>query len=266
MTTWATWLLEQGDADETTLAQAERVLAAADLRPGDTVLDLGAGLGLLSFGAHERIGDGWVIAVDPSVGALDELLQRAHELGASGISYLVGDAAVLPLPDASVDVALLRSVLVHLEDVDGAVVELARVLRPGGRVSLREPLNREGTYLSTAIDWGELDDRVRALWDEACAGDPLQRLDAAALERSFAGWSDVQVSVEDPGEVWQVTKESARARLDATGGPDQPSLRERWQHAFSPEEVAALVARLESLEGTTLEFRRPEVYLRARRG
>ena len=54
----------------------------------------GAGLGLLTLAALERIGDGWVIAVDSSVGALEELLQLAHEANANGIMYLVGDAEV----------------------------------------------------------------------------------------------------------------------------------------------------------------------------
>jgi ubiquinone/menaquinone biosynthesis C-methylase UbiE len=111
---------------------AERVLEAAALQPGDTVLDLGGELGLLTFGAHERIGDGWVIAVDPSPAMLEELLTLAHQAGASGIMYLVGDAEVLPLPDASVDVAVAASLR-----VDGTIArELARVLRPGGRLSL----------------------------------------------------------------------------------------------------------------------------------
>ena len=96
------------------VAEAERVLEAAALVPGDTVLDVGSGLGLLTLAAHDRIGDGWVIAVDPSVGALEELLRLAHEAKANGIMYLVGDAEVLPLPDASIDAAVLRSVLVHV--------------------------------------------------------------------------------------------------------------------------------------------------------
>ena len=135
---WAEWLVTHGRADEAAVAQAERVLEAAALRPGDTVLDLGSGLGLLTLATHDRIGDGWVIAVDPSVAALDELLQRAHELRARGITYLVGDAAVLPLPDECVDAVLIRSALARVDDVDAAVAELARVLRPGGRVSLCE--------------------------------------------------------------------------------------------------------------------------------
>ena len=270
MSGWADWLVANGQADEEMVAQAERVLEAAALQPGDTVLDIGAGLGLLTLAVHERIGDGWVIAVDPSVGALEELLRLAHEASASGIMYLVGDAEVLPLPDAAVDAVVLRSVLVHVGDTEAAVKELARVLRPGGRLSLREPLNRGGTYLSTAVDWsplGDLGDRVHELWATVAAADPLQRLDADELARQLAasGFSDVEAAVEDPGEDWLVTEASVAARLDATGAPNHPSLRERWQKAFGPAETATLVAYLESLAGTTIRFRRPQLFLSARR-
>jgi len=270
MKDWAEWLIAHGQADSAMIAEAERVLEAADLRRGDTVLDVGSGLGLLTLAAHERIGDGWVIAVDPSVGALEELLRLAHEANANGVIYLVGDAEVLPLPDASVDAALLRSVLVHVPNVDVAVSELARVLRPGGRLSIREPLNRSATFISNAIDWsplGELGERVLALWEESAATDPLQRLDADELAAALgsAGLVDVHLSVEDPGEEWVVTDASVDARLDARGGPGHPTLRERWQAAFTAAEVDALVAQLRGLAGTTVSFRRPQLFLSARK-
>ena len=63
---------------------------------------------------------------------------------------------------------------------------------------------------------------------------------------------------------WLVTEESVEARLDATGGPGLPSLRERWQAALDPSEVDALVAHLKSLAGTTVRFRRPQLFLSAR--
>jgi SAM-dependent methyltransferase len=268
LSSWAEWLLANGQADAQMVVEAERVLEAAALRPGDTVLDVGSGLGLLTLAAHDRIGDGWVIAVDPSVGALEELLRLAHEVNANGIMYLVGDAEVLPLPDASIDAVVLRSVLVHVADVDIAVGELARVLRPEGRLSLREPLNRSGTYISTAVDWaplGDLGERVIALWNEFAATDPLQRLDADALAKGLeaVGFVQLHASIEDPGDDWLVTEVSVDERLDVRGGPDDPTVRERWQTAFAPDEVDALVAHLKGLAGTTVRFRRPHLYLSA---
>jgi len=267
---WIDWLVTHGQADAQMVAEAERVLEAAALQPGDTVLDVGAGLGLLTLAAHERIGDGWVIAVDPSVGALEELLRLAHEVGSNGIMYLVGDAEVLPLPDASVDAAILRSVLVHVGDVGVAVEELARVLRAGGRLSLREPLNSDGTYLATAVDWsplGDLGDRIRADWDSFAATDPMQQLDPDELvaQLKATGFTAVERSLEDPGEEWAVTKESVAARLDARGAPTEPSARERWRAAFGEDGLAAIEAHLKSLAGTTVTFRRPQLFLSARR-
>jgi arsenite methyltransferase len=242
---WADWLVTHGQADAQTVAE-------------------------LTLAAHERIGDGWVIAVDPSVGALEELLRLAHDVGANGIMYLVGDAEVLPLPDASVDAAILRSVLVHVDDVGDALTELARVLRPGGRLSVREPLNRDATYLATAVDWstlGRLGDRIRAEWETFAAADPLQRLDpdelVAQLER--AGFDAVERSIEDPGEEWAVTAESVDMRLDARGAPAAPSARERWRAAFGEDGLAAIETHLKSLAGTTVIFRRPQLFLSARR-
>jgi arsenite methyltransferase len=267
---WADWLVTHGQADAQMVAEAERVLEAAALQPGDTVLDVGAGLGLLTLAAHERIGDGWVIAVDPSVGALEELLRLAHDVGSNGIMYLVGDAEVLPLPDASVDAAILRSVLVHVDDVPTALEELARVLRSGGRLSLREPLNLDATYLATAVDWsplGELGDRIRADWEAFAAADPLQQLDPDELVAQLedAGFTAIERSLEDPGEEWAVTEASVDARLDARGAPTAPSARERWRAAFGEDGLAAIEAHLKGLAGTTVTLRRPQLFVSGRR-
>jgi ubiquinone/menaquinone biosynthesis C-methylase UbiE len=125
------------------------LLRAARLEPEQDVLVLGGGS--LALGAHERIGDGWVYVVRSQVDELEELLGEAHALGASGVAYLVGEAPVLPLPDAAVAAALGRIVT-----DDGAVAaateELARVLVSGGRVSFAEPDDAAGQELARSLE------------------------------------------------------------------------------------------------------------------
>jgi ubiquinone/menaquinone biosynthesis C-methylase UbiE len=128
----------------------DRILDGARLGPGDDVLDL-SGWSALTFGAHERIGDGWVYTVAADVGLLEELLGAAHKLDAPGIAYLVGDVEALPLPDASVDAVVGASVLAEGVALDRAAGELRRVLRPAGRLSLCEGVVGDGEPVATAL-------------------------------------------------------------------------------------------------------------------
>src|SRR5919199_963911 len=142
---WARWLLEHrfsGDPEELArqLPNLEefrrRVLENAEIQEGDVVLDIGAGDGLIGFGALEQVGErGRVIFSDVSEDLLDECRRIAGELGvAARCEFLRASADDLPLPDASVDVATTRSVLIYLMDKRPAFVELHRVLKPGGRL------------------------------------------------------------------------------------------------------------------------------------
>jgi ubiquinone/menaquinone biosynthesis C-methylase UbiE len=135
----------------------EALLAAARLERGEDVLVLGGGA--LAFGAHERIGDGWVYVVRSRVDELEELLGEAHAAGASGVAYLMGEAPVLPLPDAAVGAAVGR-----IATDDGALLataeELVRVLSAGGRVSFAEPDAVAGDELArslTAVGFAEVE-------------------------------------------------------------------------------------------------------------
>jgi len=125
------------------------MLDAARLAPEQDVLVLGGGS--LALQAHERIGDGWVYVVRSQVDELEELLGEAHAVGASGVAYLMGEAPVLPLPDASVAAALGR-----IAADDGALVaaaeELARVVAPGGRISFAEPDPGAGEELARSLE------------------------------------------------------------------------------------------------------------------
>jgi arsenite methyltransferase len=265
MNGWAGWLAAHAEADPATVADVERVLEAAALRTGDTVLDVGAGLGLLTLAAHERIGDGWVIAVDPSVSALEELLALAHTANASGIMYLVGDAEVLPLPDASVDVAVLGSALLPVADRAAAVQELARVVRPGGRLSLREPVRGDGSDSASAVDWtplGELGIRAGALAAELASAD-RDLLDAGWLERELdaSGFVDIVGAVE--GRASHLTAGALADALETPEGGDPASASGR--DSFTPAELGSIVSHLRSIEASATAGTTPQLFLSARR-
>ena len=125
----------------------QALLDAARLAPQEAVLVLGGQS--LALGAHERVGDGWVYVVESQVDELEELLEEAHAVGASGVAYLVGAAPVLPLPDGSVAVVVGR---IATEDgaLDAAAEELARVLSAGGRAAFAEQ-PEAGEELASAL-------------------------------------------------------------------------------------------------------------------
>jgi arsenite methyltransferase len=268
---WADWLVRTryaGWSDEE-IADAMKELAGwrdrvlENVRSGDVVVDVGAGTGLLTLGAVERVGlDGDVIAIDISVDALEQL--RALT-AAPNISYLVGQADVLPLRDESVDVVTTRSVLIYVQDKAEAVREFARVLRSAGRASLFEPINSRNLLLSQAVDLsplGDLGERVR-VWNEAFYGhsadDPMLNFDEADLEGYFrdAGFADVRVDLE-------VTEhELARDRyLNQVGAPGRPTVLERWRAAFSSTDVERLS---EFLTDRTIATRTTVAFVTARK-
>jgi ubiquinone/menaquinone biosynthesis C-methylase UbiE len=113
---------------------AARVLELAAIESGDTVVDLGAGTGLLTLAAA-RTSDN-VIAVDYSQPMLDRLQKHAATVDLDRIACVRADLRELPLPDDIADVVVSSYAFHHVDD-DGkalALAEARRVLRPGGRL------------------------------------------------------------------------------------------------------------------------------------
>lgn len=111
--------------------------------PGERVLDVGCGAGRHAIAAARR--GAAVIAVDRDPAELAAACRAEAETDylagpAPGrIAYVRGDATCLPLADASVDCAIAAEVLEHLPDDDAALRELARVVRPRGRLAVTVP-------------------------------------------------------------------------------------------------------------------------------
>jgi len=116
-------------------AQRRRAIVRAALAaaPGDRVLDAGCGPGFYCAELLAEVGpEGSVVGVDGSAAML--ALAKARCDGAHNIEFHGADATSLPVADASVDRALCVQVLEYLADPAGALAEMQRALRPGGRV------------------------------------------------------------------------------------------------------------------------------------
>jgi demethylmenaquinone methyltransferase/2-methoxy-6-polyprenyl-1,4-benzoquinol methylase len=114
-----------------------RLAAEAVVRPGDAVLDACCGTGDLALAA-ERAG-GRVTGLDFS----EQMLARAREKSQT-VEWVLGDAMALPFPDASFDAATVGFGIRNVPDLEAGLAELARVLRPGGRLACLEITRPEG--------------------------------------------------------------------------------------------------------------------------
>ncbi len=112
---------------------AVAVVNAASLAPGERVLDLGCGTGNAALLAADQ--GARVTGVDPALRLLDVARNRAAHHGKQ-IEFVLGDAASMPVEDASVDVVISVFAVIFAPDADAAAEEMARVLTPDGRIVL----------------------------------------------------------------------------------------------------------------------------------
>jgi len=195
--------------------------ALIDLRPGETVLDLGSGGGIDVLLSARRVGPaGKAYGLDMT----DEMLALAREnqkqAGVANVEFLKGAIENIPLPDNSVDVVISNCVINLSADKDRVLREAFRVLRPGGRLAVSDVVVR-GTVPEELR-------RSMLLWVGCIAGtleenEYLAKLKAAGFE---------QLSIE-PTRVYNV--EDARKFLAGAGvdvDASAPQVNDRFFSAF----------------------------------
>lgn len=108
-----------------------------ELRPGETVADIGCGAGFDTLIAAMQVGpSGRVTAVDMTPAMLEKAAAGAREMGLSNVSFHEGLAEALPAEDATVDVVISNGVINLCPDKIAVMAEINRVLKPGGRMQI----------------------------------------------------------------------------------------------------------------------------------
>jgi SAM-dependent methyltransferase len=131
------WERRREELEQAVAPIHEWLLRELALRPGDTVLELACGTGELGFKAARIVGDdGRAILTDFSPDMLDVTQRESVRLGLANVTSRVMDAEELDLDDDSVDGVLCQSGYMLMADVERALAETRRVLRPGGRLAL----------------------------------------------------------------------------------------------------------------------------------
>jgi len=154
------------------------------IRPGDRVLDIGAGSGTDTLIVARAVApSGRVFALDMTRAMLAKLRNNVALADAANVEVIEGNAESIPLPDASVDVVTSNGVLNLVPDKPKAFAEIARVLRPGGRVQIAD--------IVVGRPVGEDARRDPKLWAECVVGASLED-DYVELFRS-SGFTKVTV-------------------------------------------------------------------------
>ena len=177
--------------------------ALAELKPGETVLDLGSGGGIDVLLSAKRVGPaGKAYGLDMT----DEMLALAREnqrrAGVQNVEFLKGEIENIPLPDNSVDVIISNCVVNLSADKDRVLREAFRVLKPGGRFAVSDVVTR-----------GEMLPEIREsilLWVGCVAG----ALEENQYQRKLAAAGFAQIDIE-PTRIYRI--DDARAFLSGQG-------------------------------------------------
>ncbi|HEY4689579.1 MAG TPA: class I SAM-dependent methyltransferase [Anaerolineae bacterium] len=265
---WSEWLLNRrfgGNAEQMKTVMdflypvRDKVLQRANLGENETLLDIGCGDGLIAFGALDKAQTVKVIFGDISQELLNHAQTLAQSIGVVDRCQFICTPAedLSAIDSASVDVVTTRSVLIYVAAKLQAFSEFYRVLKPRGRLSIFEPINRFrypepehifGGYDVTPIV--EIAKKVKAVYHrlQPPDSDPMLDFDERDLVMfaEKAGFEEIRLELQveikpkDNNVSWE-------RMLRVAGNPRIPTLEEAMQATLTPAEQEAFVAQLRPL-------------------
>ncbi|HYF04207.1 MAG TPA: class I SAM-dependent methyltransferase [Patescibacteria group bacterium] len=260
---WLTWLLEKrsgGDAEQKRKTYEglspirNKVIEHADIQAGDTVLDIGTGDGFIAFGVLEKHPDiDKMIFSDISDDTLEFCREATRSLKTEiPVEFLKTSAEKILLKDDTVDVLTARSVYIYVKDREKAFKEAHRVLKPGGRFSIFEPINlfsvqrRGGDYFGMDLSpIQEIADKFLKVlgYPHDTSNDPMLNFDERDLLdlAQEAGFTHIKLVYE--------ARVSSKAKYmpwellyNAPPNPNALSLKEAFEKSLTQEEHERAVA------------------------
>jgi ubiquinone/menaquinone biosynthesis C-methylase UbiE len=160
------------------------------LQPCAVALDAGSGMGDVAVMLAGLVGpDGRAVGIDRSAQLVDRARQRTQDV--ANVEHRVGDLASLPFDDGTFDAAYCERAFIHLDNPEAAMLELHRVLRPGGRLVI---VDADASRSAIDADDAELAELLTARLDRSMANFRSgRRLRSQAV---LAGFVDVEVEAE----------------------------------------------------------------------
>jgi arsenite methyltransferase len=153
--------------------------AVADLRPGETVLDLGSGGGIDVLLSARRVGPtGHAYGLDMTEEMIELARRNAAQAEDDSVEFLAGHIEDIPLPDSSVDVVISNCVINLSPDKAAVFAEMHRVLRPGGRIGISDVVTEDRLTDEQRLERGSY---VGCIAGALCVSDYIKGLQRAAF-------------------------------------------------------------------------------------